>query len=171
MVLTDQEFTEFVVARGPALQKSAWFLAGSRSDGEDLFQQSLVKAYANLRRVRQPGALESYVRTIMARTAISSGRRLWRHREVSTADPPEPAGRGETPAGEALDELWPLVLGLSPRQRAVVALRFYEDLSVEDTAGLLGCSVGAVKRHNARAMEHLRRAMAENHDAHQGGVR
>ena len=54
-VLTDQQFTDFVIARGPALQKTAWFLAGSRTDGEDLLQQSLVKTYANLRRVRRAG--------------------------------------------------------------------------------------------------------------------
>jgi RNA polymerase sigma-70 factor (sigma-E family) len=170
-VLTDQQFTEFVIARGPALQRTAWFLAGSRLEGEDLLQQSLVKAYASLRRVRQPEALESYVRKVMTHTAISSGRRLWRQREVSTADPPEPVCRTDPLVVGPPDELWPLILALSTRQRAVVALRFYEDLSIEETAQLLGCSIGAVKRHSARAMDHLRRALVEPEDADRGGVR
>jgi RNA polymerase sigma-70 factor (sigma-E family) len=170
-VLTDQQFTEFVIARGPALQRTAWFLAGSRAEGEDLLQQSLVKVYASLRRVRHPEALESYVRKVMTHTAISSGRRMWRHREVSTADPPEPLRQADSVVAGTSDELWPLILALSPRQRAVVALRFYEDLSIEETAQLLGCSIGTVKRHHARAMDHLRQALVAPEDADRGGVR
>ena len=70
-----------------------------------------------------------------------------------------------------MDELWPLIVALSPRQRAVVALRYYEDLSVEETARLLGCSIGAVKQHTARAMDHLRQAMGEPQHVDRGGAR
>ena len=168
-MLSDEEFAEFVQTRGPALLRTACFLSGSRHEGEDLLQQSLVNAYASFRRIREPAALEAYVRTTMVRACISSSRKGWRKREWSTDVVPETPYSGQQSAVDDRSELWPLLRRLPPQQRAVIVLRYYEDLSETEIARQLGCSTGSVKRHASRALERLRQHLVGQTITSQGG--
>jgi RNA polymerase sigma-70 factor (sigma-E family) len=152
----EAEFTEFVATRSTALLRTAYLLTGDRHLAEDLVQTALVRAYPLWGGLREPRAAESYVRTAMVRTLINWRQRHAWSRERVASSPPEIA---VLPAGDEIDarvRLWPLVLTLPPRQRAVVVLRYYEDLTEPQTAAILGCSTGAVKSHNARALRTLR---------------
>ena len=169
-MLSDDEFAEFVHTRGPALLRTACFLSGNRHDGEDLLQQSLVNAYASFRRIKEPQALEAYVRTTMVRASISSRRKPWRSREVSSEDLPE--GRHNDEQSRVVDrgELWPLLAQLSSQQRAVMVLRYYEGLSEAEIAKQLGCSQGSVKSHASRALDRLRTLMPHEPNEQNGDV-
>lgn len=152
-------FAEFVAARGPALLRTAWLLTGSREDAEDLVQTALVSCYGRYDRiVRDGGSFEAYVRRALARAHISVWRRSRRAAPPSATGPVGPASPAD-PAAEVETRLVVLeaLALLSPRQRQVVVLRFYEDCSVEETARVLGCSVGSVKTHLHRAVQVLRR--------------
>lgn len=149
----EERFLELVSARSTALLRTAYLLTGDQMLAEDLLQESLFAVYRSRSRVRDLGALESYVRTTMVRTHISWRRRR-SSRELPYADPPEAGSLTQEPA--AFGETWPLLATLSSRQRAVVVLSYYEDLSETQIADLLGCSVGAVKSHRARALASIR---------------
>lgn len=131
-------------------------LTGDRHDGEDLLQTALTKAYRSWWRLRRPELAEAYVRRILV-TSVTSWRRRGAARERATGLVPDQLVAG--PDVEVADRL---VLAqalrmLSPGQRAVLVLRFFEDLSEQQTADLLGCSVGTVKSQSARGLAALRR--------------
>jgi len=151
----DREFTRYVEARGSALLRTAVFLcAGDRSAGEDLVQSTLVRAYVAWHRVRDETARDGYVRRIMVR---ESYRRPARSLPVMDEPGiPDPHG----PVEDRLD-LFRLLAALPRQQRAVVVLRYYEDLSERDIADALGCSPGSVKRHASRALATLRGRLSE----------
>ncbi len=165
MLQDDAAFTEFVATRSVSLLRTAYLLTGDRHLAEDLLQTALIRAYPLWGGVREPRAAESYVRTAMVRTLISWRQRHAWSRERVSADPPDV----ETPAdGDNVDarvRLWPIVLALPPRQRAVIVLRYYEDLTESQTAEVLGCSIGAIKSHNARALRTLRARLDTTADA------
>ena len=154
---TDADFHAFVSARSSALLRTAYLLVGGDwALAEDLLQAALTKTYLAWGRIRDPHARESYVRTTMATTATSWWRRRW-NGEHATATLPDAASCTDT--GLQFDErdaLWRLVLALPVRQRAVLVLRFYEDLSEAETARVLGLSPGTVKSHTSRALAALR---------------
>jgi RNA polymerase sigma-70 factor (sigma-E family) len=153
----DDAFVEFVHARSPALLRVATLLArGDRDAGEDLLQSALVRAYSSWGRIRTPEATESYVRKILVRTAISDRRHKYRQREVATAEPPEGPDNSTRGDVEVRLDLWQRLQNLPSRQRAVIVLRYYEDLHEAEIADILGCSRGAVKSHAARALRALR---------------
>lgn len=163
----DAEFTAFVAARGPALLRTAYLLTGDHQAAEDLVQTALAKTYVMWSRVRAREAVEAYVRRTMVTTHISWWRRRWRG-ETPT-DPqsgamPEPPGPDPTRDHDERDRLWRHLATLSDRQRAVVVLRFYEDLGEAEIAALLGCSTGAVKSHSSRALAKLRAELATDDD-------
>ena len=151
----DAEFTRYVEARGAALLRTAVFLcAGDRSAAEDLVQSTLVRAYVAWHRVRHEAARDGYVRRIMVRESYrrpSSSRRI-------LVEPEQPDAHG--PVEDRLD-LFPLLAALPRQQRAVVVLRYYEDLSERDIADALGCSPGTVKRHASRALATLRSRLTD----------
>lgn len=155
---SDTAFIELVSVRSTALLRTAYLLTGDRAMAEDLLQESLFAVYRSRHRVRELAALEGYVRTTMVRTQISWRRRR-SSRELPYAEPPDGGGRAEEPA--AFGETWPLLSTLSARQRAVIVLAYYEDLSEAQIADLLGCSVGAVKSHRARALASLREGLPQ----------
>ena len=130
----DQEFTRYVEVRGGALLRTAMFLcAGDRSAAEDLVQSTLVRAYVAWHRVRDEGARDGYVRRIMVRES-------YRRADRSTPVLGEPGlVDPHGPVEDRLD-LFPLLATLPRQQRAVVVLRYYEDLSERDIADALGCS-------------------------------
>jgi RNA polymerase sigma-70 factor (sigma-E family) len=153
----EDEFREFVLARTPALLGTAYALTGDRGLAEDLLQVALLKTYRHWNRVRQFEHADGYVRRVMANQRIS----WWRRRRVAESDRPVPdsAGPGQ-PGPEERDELWRALQQLPPRTRAVLVLRYWEDLSEADTARTLGCSTGTVKSLASRGLARLRVVLA-----------
>jgi RNA polymerase sigma-70 factor, ECF subfamily len=161
----DAEFTAFVAARGQALLRTAYLLTGDHQAGEDLVQTALAKTYVAWPRVRAKEAVEAYVRRTMVTTHVSWWRRRWRgETPTESGDLPEPPGHDPTRDHDERDRLWRHLASLSERQRAVVVLRFYEDLGEAEVAALLGCSRGAVKSHTSRALARLRAELAIHDD-------
>ena len=155
----DEEFAEFVVARWASLYRLAYLLAGSPTGAEDLLQTTLEKAYVNWARIGRMEHAEAYVRRMLATTMVSGRRRAWIS-ERPWGDLPEvDQESAELPV---LDRslLWPLVCALPARQRAVITLRYYEDLSEAQIADVLGCAPGTVKSQSSAAIAALRRALA-----------
>jgi RNA polymerase sigma-70 factor (sigma-E family) len=153
---SDAEFAAFVHARSAALLRLAVLLTGDRQDGEDLLQTTLVKAYQSWWRLRRPDRAEAYVRRILV-TSVISWRRRRAAREWATDRVPDQPVAGPSAVVSDRVVLREALRSLSPGQRAVLVLRFYEDLSERQTAELLGCSVGTVKSQTARGLAALRR--------------
>jgi RNA polymerase sigma-70 factor (ECF subfamily) len=156
---SEAEFRHFVASRSPALLRTSYLLAGGDwALAEDLLQSALIKTYLSWGRIRDPGAVEAYVRTTLATTATSWWRRRW-HGERAADVLPDVAATDGTAIVDEQDRLWRHVRTLPPRQRAVLVLRFYEDLSEAETAHVLGLSIGTVKSHTSRALATLRAAL------------
>ena len=159
MTWSEAEFSEFVAARSGALYRSAYFLTGGdRLAAQDLLQDSLAAAYARLRSVRDPHAHEAFVRKIMVRAATRRWAWLRRTRE-DLGTPPEKPEPGHEDAVTSTCDLAEALSHLSPRQRAVIVLRYYHDLTEVQIADALGCSTGAVKTHASRALKALELAL------------
>lgn len=148
----DEEFTAFVVARGPALRRMAFLMTGDWHRAEDVTQSALARLYAVWPKVDLLGA-EDYARRIVVRTVVDSRRRFW-SRERPSATLPD-LGGPEDQADSRVDLLRALAL-LPAEQRAILVLRFWEDLSVNQVAGVLALSAGTVKSRTARALARLR---------------
>ncbi|MEU1601407.1 SigE family RNA polymerase sigma factor [Streptomyces sp. NPDC005708] len=152
----EAEFQEFVRARWSHLVRTAYLLTGDVHHAEDLTQTALAKAYRSWRRVSRSDSPEAYVRRILV-SCNSDRFRKRRVAEALTAAPPEVAGRDE--AVSWTDERSALLAALAqlpPKQRAVVVMRYWEDLSEAEVAGLLGCSPGTVKSQASKALAKLR---------------
>ena len=152
-----QDFAEFVAARSRQLTRLAYVLTGDQHAGEDLLQNALVKAAANWGRIHT--APEAYVRRIMYREQISWVRRRARRRETVMAQVPEPATADDAASVEARLALRDALLALPPRRRAVLVLRYLEDLPESQVAEILGCSIGTVRSQNHKAVTQLRLAL------------
>lgn len=146
-------FDAFARARLAELLRFGYALTGDQDMAADLVQDALVRTGLRWSRVRATDP-EGYVRRVMVNTQISWWRR--RRREQLTASPPDIGYEPPT----ADDSMWMLLADLPPRQRAVLVLRYYEDLSEVQIAAVLGCSVGTVKSQAARAIGKLRAALA-----------
>ncbi|HVX43912.1 MAG TPA: SigE family RNA polymerase sigma factor [Mycobacteriales bacterium] len=153
--MDEQEFRRFVSTRGSALCRSAYLLTGDWQLGEDLVQTALASTWARHRLLRNPEAVEAYVRRAMARTLIS-----WRRRRSFGELPVEDVEVGIVvePVEGAVErnDMWSALRRLPVKQRAVLVLRYYEDLSEHQIADVLGCSRGTVKSHAARGLRALR---------------
>ena len=152
-------FAELVAARSPALLRTAYLVVGDHQLAQDLLQEALVKAYVAWPRLRDASKAEAYVRRIIVTTAISWRRRRSFH-ERPVESLPEAGEPDRTEGLAAHDAVWAQVLGLPPRQRAALVLRYYEDLSEAETAATLGCSVGTVKSQVSEALGKLRARVA-----------
>ncbi|NLU76194.1 SigE family RNA polymerase sigma factor [Streptomyces sp. HNM0575] len=156
--VTPPTFTSYVRARGPVLLRTARSLTANRCDAEDLLQTALAKTYLAWERIEDHRALDGYVRKALLNTRTSQ----WRKRRVDEfvcdeLPEPEPQQGPDPAEAQAVrDALWHAVLKLPARQRAMVVLRFYEDLSEAQTAAVLGVSVGTVKSAVSRALVKLR---------------
>jgi RNA polymerase sigma-70 factor (sigma-E family) len=146
------DFEEFVVARRVALLRTAYLLTGNHHDAEDLVQSALIKVVPKWARIRDHP--EPYVRRVLARESVSR-RRGRRWREVYTDVVPEAMHHDSTDSTDRIALLEDL-RRLSPRQRAVLVLRYFDDLTEADTAAALGISVGTVKSQAHDALAHLR---------------
>jgi RNA polymerase sigma-70 factor (sigma-E family) len=154
----EQLFRDFVAARSSALQRTAYLLVGDWALAEDLVQTALMKTYLAWRRLDSVAALEPYARTVLVHTASRWWRRRWRGERPTAVLPDRPVTDG-TDASAERDRVWRLILALPVRQRAVLVLRFYEDLTEAQTAAMLGLSIGTVKSHSARALATLRQRL------------
>lgn len=144
-------FEEYVAARRPALLRTAYLLTGNAHDAEDLIQTTLLKAVPHWHRIG--AAPEAYLRKVLAHEATSRWRRR-RWRETSTDAPPEDAQPAVDHA--VREDLRRALMSLAPRQRAVIVLRYYDDLTEVETAKALGVSVGTVKSQARDALARLR---------------
>ncbi|MEN3362155.1 MAG: hypothetical protein V7637_6137 [Mycobacteriales bacterium] len=149
-------FREFVQARSPALLRAAWLLTGNRDTAQDLVQTALARTWPRWHGLADRNNAEAYVRRVMVTTYATWWRRRWRD-EVPTEQPPDaPAGSDQFAAADLRAEVAAALAMLPRRQRAVIVLRFYEDLSTAQTAYALGCTVGTVKSQTAKALARLR---------------
>ena len=151
-----EDFEEYVAARLPSLMRTAYLLTGNQHDAEDLAQATLLKAAGAWRRIA--GQPDAYVRRIMVNENISRWRRRPRG-EFLVGSPPESAQT--TNGGEAAMDLRLALRSLAPRQRAVIVLRFYEELTERETAEALGVSVSTVKSQTRDALSRLRALLPE----------
>ncbi len=147
-------FEEFVAGRGQALQRFGYALTGDWALAEDLLQTALARAYPRWSRIQRDDP-EAYVRKIMLNTWSSWWRRHWRG-EVPSGQLPEAAGPDHYSIVDSRQALRAALAKLPPRQRAVVVLRYHQDLSEAQVADLLGVTVGTVKSQAAKALATLR---------------
>jgi RNA polymerase sigma-70 factor (sigma-E family) len=151
-------FTEFATAAAPRLRRTAFLLSGDWHTAEDLVQTTLTKMFVSWRRVSQMDALLPYATRALVNTYLA-GRRRRRAAELLLSKFPERAVEPQEP------ELKIVVLDalatLPTRARAVVVLRYWEDLSIEQVADLLGCSAGNVKSQSARGLDKLRAVLGD----------
>jgi RNA polymerase sigma-70 factor (sigma-E family) len=157
------DFESWLVARERALQRTALLLMGDPHSAQDLVQTTLAKLYLAWDRVNRHDHLDAYVRRMLVNEARSAWRRPWRRRELVTDVVPD-ADVAAPEYDGSHDAVWAFVATLPPRQRAVIVLRYYEDLSEAQTAELLGISVGTVKSQANRALASLR-TNAQDHPA------
>ncbi|MFD7133925.1 SigE family RNA polymerase sigma factor [Streptomyces sp. NPDC059894] len=160
----EAHFQEFVRARWSRLVRTAYLLTGDVHHAEDLTQTALAKAYRSWRRISRSDNPEAYVRRMLV-SCNSDRFRKRRVTEALTAAPPEVAGRDE--AVGRVEERGSLLAGLArlpARQRAVVVLRYWEDLSEAEVAEVLGCSPGTVKSQASKALAKLRTYPGLAHD-------
>ena len=148
----EREFDAFVVARSPALLRTAFLLVHDEGRAEDLLQTALTKAWFAWRRIEDP---EAYVRRVIVTTSASWWRRRW-NAETPTADLPDRTPGTPTDSADTDRDLWVAIGHLPRRQRAVVVLRYFEDLTEAQTAQVLGCSIGTIKSQTSKAFAKLR---------------
>lgn len=151
----DEEFTAYLHARQPSLLRTAYLLTGDRHTAEDILQTSLAKLYLAWDKVNDKNSVDGYVRRIMVNENNSLWRRPWKKREHASDTMPETTYVDQYDDGRGT-ALWEVVQSLPPKARAVVVLRFYEQLSEAETADVLGISVGTVKSQCSRAVAALR---------------
>lgn len=153
----DREFGEFFDARVAAMRRTAFLLCGDWHRAEDLTQVALEKLYAVWPRLRPDAGVDAYARQILVRVVIDDSRRGFRRSETAVDTVPDVPS---APLGtdDALDVRRALA-ALPPGQRAAVVLRYWEDLPIEETANLLGCSEGTVKSQAAKGLATLRRLL------------
>lgn len=154
-------FEEYAAVSWPMLYRSAYLLAGNHADAEDLAQQTLIKTHGAWAKVSASDSMNAYVRRILTNTFLSSRRPRARRLELLTDEVPEWGGTAGTPGTDERMALWPHVKQLPRQQRAVIVLRYFEDLSEAEIAETLGCSRGTVKSTAHRALKSLKAALDE----------
>ncbi|GAB3454768.1 SigE family RNA polymerase sigma factor [Actinophytocola sediminis] len=155
--MTDRDgaFAEYFRSRSSVLRGTAYLLCGDWHRAEDLVQITFVKLFRSWNRVAARDTLDAYTRQILVRTFLDEARRGFFHRERPTAEHTE---QFAPVIGNVEDRLVVLraLAEVAPRQRAALVLRFWEDMSVEDTASAMNCTAGTVKSQTARGLEALR---------------
>ena len=151
------EYAAFFTASWPRLLRVTYAVTGDRQLAEDALQTAFAQAYAAWGRVSRADDPAAYVRRIAVNAALSQERKAFRRRESVSEALPEASSRRRTDDDVvARDEVWTAVRALPPRQRAVVVLRYYEDLTERQIAEVLGCRPGTVKSQAAAALATLR---------------
>lgn len=156
----DAEFADFMRSAAPALARTAWLLCGDAHQADELVQQALVRTYLAWPRARDRDPL-AYARRVLANQRISTWRRLRRELLVSPSDVPDAVDQRVEHTYADRDQLVRALARLTPRQRRIVVLRHFEDLSEQDVAADLGISVGTVKSTASRALARLRAELTD----------
>nr|MDA8321341.1 sigma factor-like helix-turn-helix DNA-binding protein [Actinomycetota bacterium] len=133
----DEEFADFAAARYRALLRTGLALAGDLGHAEDLTQSALIRTYLAWARLRDPASAEAYARRTLVRLALRARRRKWTG-EISAGRLPEPPTRADGDAGDLAVDVRRALAALPPGQRAVLVLRYLDDISEADTARMLG---------------------------------
>jgi RNA polymerase sigma-70 factor (sigma-E family) len=160
-VQRDEEFTEYASARQQRLYHQAYLLSGDRDTAQDLVQATLLKLYRAWVSARRAENLDAYSYKTLVRTFLDGQKR--RRRELDWFRRPDASGRGGSV--DLKLTLLDALAELPARPRAVVVLRYWEDLSIEQTADALGCSTGTVKSHSSRAIAVLRERLGNDFPA------
>jgi RNA polymerase sigma-70 factor (sigma-E family) len=157
--MRDDDIDTFLAARWSSLFRLACLLTGSPTEADDLLQESLVKVYLRWTKISRTQLPEAYVRRMMVNTLVSRSRRPFHRREMLVD---VTAAADASPEDAVLDrvQVWAMVCALPARQRAVIVLRYYEDMSEREIADVLGCSTGSVKSQAHDALASLRRGAA-----------
>ncbi|GAA2683506.1 MULTISPECIES: SigE family RNA polymerase sigma factor [Actinoplanes] len=150
----DEAFAEYFAARSGSMRATAYLLCGNWHRAEDLVQTTFTKLYLRWDRISKQESLDPYARQVMIRAFIDEGRWGWWRRERPHHEPIERAAP-DVPAEDRLMLLRALA-DVPARQRAVLVLRYWQDLSIEETAAALGCTSGTVKSQSARGLATLR---------------
>jgi RNA polymerase sigma-70 factor (sigma-E family) len=158
----DDEFTDWVAGRLDLLRRIGYLLCQDWQRADDLVQSAITRLYARWERARALDHLDAYARTILVREFLAEQRSGWSRRVAIGAPLPDRPDAAAHDSEAVLDMRAALAV-LPPSQRATIVLRFYCDLTVEQTADLLGCSAGTVKSNTARAMQTLRQRLADMH--------
>jgi RNA polymerase sigma-70 factor (sigma-E family) len=152
----EEQYTEYVTARLPALRRIAYLLCGDEHRADDIVQIAITRLYVHWRKARAADNLDAYVRTIVVRTFLNEQRSGWFSRTRVVDEPPErlaPPG----PDVETSQVLHAALRRVPPKQRAVLVLRFLFDLPVTLVADILGCSMGTVKSQTSHGLAALRK--------------
>ena len=149
-------FARFVAERERSLQRTAWLLTGDWALAEDLVQTALVRAWPHWERIRRRDDPEIYVRRVMVSTWINWSRRKWRGEHPAAELPDGPASGDLATEAVARVAVRSALGSLTDRQRAVLVLRVFDDLTEAQTAQVLGCAVGTVKSTMSQVMARLR---------------
>lgn len=164
------DFEAFVQSRGPALWRSAWFLTADTHRADDLLQTALARAWPKFAKITgADGSFEAYVRRVLINVFLTWRRRSW-NREIPTAALPDShPNAGVDATVLARHDLAVALRSLTAKQRAVIVLRYFDDLTEAQVADRLNCSVGSVKTHHARAIARLResKALSSTYGGHQ----
>ncbi|WP_245687251.1 SigE family RNA polymerase sigma factor [Streptacidiphilus griseoplanus] len=156
----EAEFRDFVRSRWQPLLRTAYLLTGDHGRAEELVQTALLRTHRHWRRIERSDAPEVYVRKVLVNLHNTWWRRSRRPEQPTDALPERSDPGGDAYATyELRDELWRAVLELPPRMRAVLVLRYFEDLPEAEVAGILDCSLGSVKSQTSRGLERLRAAL------------
>jgi RNA polymerase sigma-70 factor (sigma-E family) len=157
----EERFRAFAAGQAAALRRCAYLFCGDWHLAEDLTQTTLIKIYRAWAKVHKQESIHNYARKVLLNTWLDEKRRPWRRSELRVAAPPDFADMTADPAA-AEARSWAramthrALLELPQRQRAALVLRYFDDLSVAETAAVLGCSEGTVKSQTARGLETLR---------------
>jgi RNA polymerase sigma-70 factor (sigma-E family) len=169
MRMTVPEYDEVYAALWPRLVRTAYAVSGDRGVAEDSVQSALAKACRSWRRISRLESPEAYVRRMVVNEVLSTRRRAALRHEVSRAEPPDRVATATPEDALAHDEMWRALSTLPPRQRAVLVLRYYEDLSEQQIADALGCRPGTVKSQASAALATLRARLGQPTVAPTGG--
>jgi RNA polymerase sigma-70 factor (sigma-E family) len=164
----DQEYVEYVSAALDRLRRAAYLLCGDADRADDIVQAALVAVYLRWKKIRTVDNIDGYVHRILVRRYIDETRRGWARvllawRETETA----------APAGRSVEDAHAVQVALaqvSRGQRAVLVLRFFCDMSVQETATVLGCSVGNVKSQTSRGLAAMRDLLGEDWHSKESGT-
>ena len=158
---SDDDFSDYVASRIERVRFTAYLLCGDWHEAEDIAQAAFVKLYVAWNRIDHGEPIDAYVHKVVVRSFLNERRGLWRKLERLTHSPPEPP----PPPVDAPEDrivVWQALSQVPSRQRAVLVLRFWEDLSLTETAEVLGCSVGTVKSQCSRGLRTLREILDRN---------
>jgi len=160
-----QVVTKLVAERGDALTRYAYFVSGSRDDAADLVQDALVKTFGRLRNGFSVASAEGYVRRAILNTYIDSGRRTTRWRKIAHLTAVPDATDSPSAESESRIDLHEELRKLTPRERACLVLRYYDDLKVDDIAATLELSSGAVKRYLSDGLAKMAISLSDDNDS------